>query len=55
MAAAGIALLTDGGLHQRIGEGGRQVVRGRYCADRIVPQYERFYEEVLSRPTGRVA
>jgi hypothetical protein len=55
MAAAGVALLTDSGLRQRIGEGGRKVVRGRYCADRIVPLYERFYEEVSSRPTGQMA
>jgi L-malate glycosyltransferase len=50
MADSGLALLTDADLHRRIGTGGRMVVRGRYCSDRIVPQYERFYEEVLGRP-----
>jgi L-malate glycosyltransferase len=53
MAASGIALLSDRDLHQRIGMGGRTVVRSRYCSDRIVPQYERFYEEVLARPAAR--
>lgn len=49
MAASGVALLSDDELHRRIAAAGQQVVRGRYCADRIVPLYERFYEEVLSR------
>jgi glycosyltransferase involved in cell wall biosynthesis len=52
MAASGLALLTDPDLHERIGMGGRNVVRQRYCADRIVPLYERFYEEVLNRAEG---
>lgn len=50
MAASSLAMLTDPELHERIGMGGRNVVRGRYCSDRIVPQYERFYEEILGRP-----
>jgi L-malate glycosyltransferase len=49
MAERGIALLTDPALHQQVGLAGRKVVRSRYCADRIVPVYERFYEEVLGR------
>jgi L-malate glycosyltransferase len=55
MAASGIALLSDRDLHQRIGLGGRTVVHGRYCSDRIVPQYERFYEAVLAGPAARGA
>jgi N-acetyl-alpha-D-glucosaminyl L-malate synthase BshA len=51
MAAHAVALLSDPDLHQRIGEGGRQVVRGRYCSDRVVPEYEGFYEEVIGRGT----
>jgi hypothetical protein len=31
---------------------GMQVVHGRYCSDRIVPLYERYYEEVLNRADG---
>lgn len=47
MAASGVALLTDAGLHERVAVAGRRVVHDRFCADRIVPVYERFYEEVL--------
>jgi hypothetical protein len=43
-------VLTDADLRRRIGLGGRKVVRARYCSDRIVPLYERFYEEILGRP-----
>jgi N-acetyl-alpha-D-glucosaminyl L-malate synthase BshA len=52
MAARGVALLSDPALRQRIGEGGRKTVRERYCSDRVVPQYEAFYEEVLGRADG---
>ncbi len=49
MAASGLAVLTDADLGRRIGMAGKNVVHGRYCSDRIVPQYERFYEEILGR------
>jgi N-acetyl-alpha-D-glucosaminyl L-malate synthase BshA len=52
MAASALAVLTDADLHQRIGMAGMQVVHGRYCSDRIVPLYERYYEEVLNRADG---
>jgi N-acetyl-alpha-D-glucosaminyl L-malate synthase BshA len=51
MAATGVALLTDAELRRKIGTAGRNVVRRRYCSDRIVPQYEQFYKEVLNKPT----
>ena len=47
MAASALDLLTDPQLHRSVGLAGRQVVRGRYCSDRIVPKYEVFYEDVL--------
>lgn len=47
MAATGVSLLTDHQLHRRIGVGGRNVVRQRYCSERIVPQYEQFYRKIL--------
>jgi N-acetyl-alpha-D-glucosaminyl L-malate synthase BshA len=50
MAASGVALLTDRELHGRMAAAGRLVVQGRYCSDRIVPQYESFYQEVLASP-----
>jgi L-malate glycosyltransferase len=50
MAASAVALITNPELHRQVGEAGRKVVRGRYCADRVVPQYERFYQEILAEP-----
>jgi N-acetyl-alpha-D-glucosaminyl L-malate synthase BshA len=50
MAASAVAMLSDPELHRRIGVGGRNVVTSRYCADRIVPQYERFYQAILGPP-----
>ena len=52
MAASALAVLTDADLHRRIGMGGKKVVRGRYCSDRIVRQYEQFYQEILRRPAA---
>jgi N-acetyl-alpha-D-glucosaminyl L-malate synthase BshA len=49
MARSGIALLSDSGLHRRIADAGLQTVRSRYCADLVVPRYEAYYAEVLSR------
>jgi L-malate glycosyltransferase len=48
MAASGIALLTDPQLHRSFAERGRRVVTGRFCSERVVPEYEAFYEELLS-------
>jgi len=40
-------LLKDRGLRERLGEHGREQVRTRYCADRMVEEYFVLYEEVL--------
>ena len=50
MAATAVGLISDPELHRRIGVAGRNVVQRRYCSDRIVPQYERFYKEILDKP-----
>jgi N-acetyl-alpha-D-glucosaminyl L-malate synthase BshA len=47
MAQDGVALLTDAELHARIATAGRRSVRKRFCRDLIVPQYEKFYTEIL--------
>ena len=52
MAATAVALLSDAELRRKIGVAGRNVVQRRYCSDRIVPQYERFYKEVLNKPAA---
>lgn len=49
MAESGIALLTDAGLHARVAAAARRTVFQRYCRDQVVPQYETFYERVISR------
>ena len=51
MAARGITLLRDAELRARIGRAARDDVGRRFCTSRVVPQYEQFYDDVLS---GRV-
>ena len=48
MANDGVRVLTDPELHARVASAGRRSVRKRFCRDLIVPQYEKFYEEVLA-------
>ncbi len=49
MADSGVALLTDPALHARVAAAARRTVLQRYCRDRVVPQYEAFYERVLGQ------
>ncbi len=49
MAAAGIDMLSDAERHREIGRAGRAVAEEVYSVERIVAQYEGFYEEVLGR------
>ena len=49
MAASAVALLPDERLRQRGGARGRRRVRAHFCAERVVPMYEAFYERVLTR------
>ena len=55
MAASTVMLLTDEALHGRIVEAGRRLVRAKFCDQKIVPLYERYYEEVLGAPAGKIA
>jgi N-acetyl-alpha-D-glucosaminyl L-malate synthase BshA len=48
MSERGIALLTDGAARERMGRAAAEVVRTRYCAERIVPQYEAAYAALLA-------
>jgi N-acetyl-alpha-D-glucosaminyl L-malate synthase BshA len=48
MAASGLAILSDPELHARVAATARRAVHDRFCAEKIVPLYERFYEEVLA-------
>lgn len=48
MAARSLQLLQNGELHARMAVAGVARVRSEYCATRIVPQYEAYYEEMLT-------
>jgi N-acetyl-alpha-D-glucosaminyl L-malate synthase BshA len=47
-AGRAVALLTDAALHRRMSRAARLTAETRFSSDRIIPQYERCYEEVLS-------
>ncbi len=48
-AARVVELLTDDALHQRIAAAGRTRAIEQFSTDRIIPQYERYYEDVMGR------
>jgi N-acetyl-alpha-D-glucosaminyl L-malate synthase BshA len=50
MADAGIRLLRDPVLHLRMAAAGRRRAEERFADRKIVPMYEAYYDEVLSRP-----
>jgi N-acetyl-alpha-D-glucosaminyl L-malate synthase BshA len=41
------ALLTDEALHARMAGAGRWNASARFCAEKIIPQYEQYYDEVV--------
>ncbi len=47
-AARVTALVTDDALHERMSQAARHTATERFCADKIIPVYERYYEEVCS-------
>jgi N-acetyl-alpha-D-glucosaminyl L-malate synthase BshA len=46
-AARAAALLTDSDLHYRMAKTGRWTAGERFCTDHIIPQYERYYRDVI--------
>ena len=48
MAAAGLEILRDAETWRRMSEASREVAVQRFGVDRVVPQYERYYERVLA-------
>ena len=48
-AARVAALLTDEKLHRTMARAARQTAVDRFCTEKIIPQYERYYEEVLGK------
>jgi N-acetyl-alpha-D-glucosaminyl L-malate synthase BshA len=53
-AARVVALLTDADLHDRLSRAARRTATQRFCTDRIIPLYERYYEEVCNRAEMRL-
>jgi N-acetyl-alpha-D-glucosaminyl L-malate synthase BshA len=49
MAQAAIDLLTDDAKYTAMANAARQTAQKRYCASKIIPRYEAYYERVLSR------
>ena len=47
MAKASVTLLTDAQHHARFAKAGLDRVRRHFCAGRVVPQYEAYYQEVI--------
>jgi len=47
-AARATTLLTDDDLHYRMAKTGRWNASERFCTDRIIPQYEKHYADVLN-------
>ncbi|HZZ40458.1 MAG TPA: N-acetyl-alpha-D-glucosaminyl L-malate synthase BshA [Acidobacteriaceae bacterium] len=53
MAGAAVELLSDSDRYNAMADAARRTAQSRYCASKILPLYERFYERVLSGgPTG---
>ena len=48
-AARVIALLADARLHDNMAQAARSTATARFCTDRIIPQYEKYYQEVCHR------
>jgi N-acetyl-alpha-D-glucosaminyl L-malate synthase BshA len=47
MAESAVALLVDPALHETFARAGLDRVRRHFCAGRVVPQYEAYYQEVI--------
>ncbi len=50
MAEAGVRVLADDDLRASMSEAGRVLAEERFSADRVVPLYEQYYEQVLGAP-----
>ena len=46
-AARVVGLLTDDALHWKLAKAGRWNAGERFCTDRIIPLYEKYYRDVL--------
>ncbi len=51
MARHATSILSDPALHERFARAGLERVRRHFCAGRVVPQYEAYYQEVIRDAT----
>jgi len=47
MAARAVELLAETALHGRMATAARTTATARFCADKLIPRYEAYYDEVL--------
>jgi N-acetyl-alpha-D-glucosaminyl L-malate synthase BshA len=52
MAGAAVELLRDSSRFEEMAEAARRTARTRYCASKIIPLYERYYERILSESSA---
>jgi glycosyltransferase involved in cell wall biosynthesis len=55
MAEAAIELLTDSDRLEEMASAARQTAQKRFCASKIIPLYEKYYERVLERAGAAAA
>jgi N-acetyl-alpha-D-glucosaminyl L-malate synthase BshA len=55
MAAGAISILSDPGKLERMSDAARRTAQDHFCASRIIPLYERYYERILSESTASTA
>jgi N-acetyl-alpha-D-glucosaminyl L-malate synthase BshA len=48
LAARAVELLSDAALHARMAAAARLTAKKRFCTERLIPQYEAYYEQVLA-------
>ena len=51
MAQSIVRLVADDAVHGRMASAAARAARDRYCDSRIVPEYEAFYQEVVTKPS----
>ncbi|HMG36863.1 MAG TPA: N-acetyl-alpha-D-glucosaminyl L-malate synthase BshA [Blastocatellia bacterium] len=47
MASAAVRILRDDNLRKSMGSAGREIAVSRFANDRVIPQYEKLYEDVI--------
>jgi N-acetyl-alpha-D-glucosaminyl L-malate synthase BshA len=50
MAAGAISILSDPAVLERFSTAARRTAQDHFCASRIIPHYERYYEQIVAAP-----